>query len=49
MDSKKGFYPCLGAEQPETLMAYYAIIKIGAVAGPINGWWKAPEVEYLFK
>ena len=32
---------------PETLMAYYAIIKIGAVAGPINGWWKAPEVEYL--
>ncbi|MFO7560048.1 MAG: long-chain-fatty-acid--CoA ligase [Desulfobacterales bacterium] len=32
---------------PETLIAYYAIIKIGAVAGPINGWWKAPEVEYL--
>ena len=32
---------------PETLIAYYAIIKLGAVAGPINGWWKAPEVEYL--
>jgi len=32
---------------PETLMAYYAAIKIGAVAGPINGWWKGPEVEYL--
>ena len=32
---------------PETLIAYYAIIKIGAVAGPINGWWKGAEVEYL--
>ncbi len=32
---------------PETLISYYAIIKIGAVAGPINGWWKGPEVEYL--
>jgi len=32
---------------PETLIAYYAIIKIGAVAGPINGWWKGPEVKYL--
>ncbi len=32
---------------PETLIAYFAIIKIGAVAGPINGWWKGPEVAYL--
>jgi long-chain acyl-CoA synthetase len=32
---------------PETLICYYAIIKIGAVAGPINGWWKAAEVKYL--
>ncbi len=32
---------------PETLIAYYAIIKIGAVAGPINGWWKGSEVQYL--
>ncbi len=32
---------------PETLIAYYAIIQIGAVAGPINGWWKGPEVQYL--
>ncbi len=31
----------------ETLIAYYAALKIGAVAGPINGWWKGPEVEYL--
>ena len=32
---------------PETLAAYFAIQKIGAIAGPINGWWKAGEVEYL--
>jgi len=32
---------------PETLMAYFAVIKIGAIAGPINGWWKGPEVKYL--
>ncbi|MGM0453876.1 MAG: long-chain-fatty-acid--CoA ligase, partial [Thermodesulfobacteriota bacterium] len=32
---------------PETLIAYCAAIKIGAVAGPINGWWKGPEVQYL--
>lgn len=32
---------------PETLIAYFAIIMIGAVAGPINGWWKGPEVQYL--
>ena len=32
---------------PEILVSYFAIQKIGAVAGPINGWWKAAEVEYL--
>jgi long-chain acyl-CoA synthetase len=32
---------------PETLVSYLAIQKIGAVPGPINGWWKAAEVEYL--
>ncbi|MBF0102030.1 MAG: long-chain-fatty-acid--CoA ligase [Desulfobacterales bacterium] len=32
---------------PETLISYFAIHKIGAVAGPINGWWKAPEIAYL--
>ena len=32
---------------PQTLISYFAIIKIGAVAGPINGWWKASEVRYL--
>jgi long-chain acyl-CoA synthetase len=32
---------------PETLVCYLAALKIGAVAGPINGWWKGAEVEYL--
>ena len=41
------FVHVLVQNSPETLMSYFAIQKIGAVAGPINGWWKAPEVEYL--
>jgi long-chain acyl-CoA synthetase len=32
---------------PETLVCYFAIQKIGAIAGPINGLWKADEVTYL--
>ncbi len=45
---KKGdFIHVLVQNSPETLMVYYAIQKIGAVAGPINGWWKSAEVEYL--
>ncbi|MFP4476619.1 MAG: long-chain-fatty-acid--CoA ligase [Desulfatibacillaceae bacterium] len=44
---KGNFVHVLVQNSPETLVAYYAIIKIGAVAGPINGWWKAREVEYL--
>ena len=45
--SKGDFIHVLIENSPETLIAYFAIQKIGAVAGPINGWWKAPEVEYL--
>ncbi len=41
------FVHVLVQNSPATLVAYFAIQKIGAVAGPINGWWKAPEVEYL--
>ena len=45
---KKGdFIHVLVQNQPATLVSYFAIQKIGAVAGPVNGWWKAPEVEYL--
>jgi long-chain acyl-CoA synthetase len=32
---------------PETLISFFAIQKIGAIAGPINGSWQADEVEYL--
>lgn len=32
---------------PENLVCYFAIQKIGAIAGPINGMWKAEEVTYL--
>ena len=41
------FIHVLVENSPETLISYFAIQKIGAVAGPINGWWKAGEVEYL--
>jgi long-chain acyl-CoA synthetase len=44
---KGDFIHVLVQNSPETLISYFAIQKIGAVAGPINGWWKAPEVEYL--
>jgi long-chain acyl-CoA synthetase len=44
---KDDFIHVLVQNSPETLVAYFAIQKIGAVAGPINGWWKAAEVEYL--
>ncbi len=45
---KKGdFIHVLVQNSPETLMAYFAIQKIGAVAGPINGLWKPEEIEYL--
>ena len=44
---KGDFIYVLVQNSPGTLITYFAIQKIGAVAGPINGWWKAPEIEYL--
>jgi len=44
---KGDFIHVLVQNSPQTLVAYFAIQKIGAVAGPVNGWWKAPEVKYL--
>ena len=45
---KKGdFIHVYVQNRPEVLISYFAIQKIGAIAGPINGWWKANEVEYL--
>lgn len=44
---KGDFIHVLVQNSPDTLISYFAIQKIGAVAGPVNGWWKASEVEYL--
>ncbi|MBU1570460.1 MAG: acyl--CoA ligase, partial [Proteobacteria bacterium] len=44
---KGDFIHVLVQNSPETLISYFAIQRIGAIAGPVNGWWKAPEVEYL--
>ena len=35
---KGDFIHVLVQNSPQTLMAYFAIQKIGAVAGPVNGW-----------
>ena len=32
---------------PETLISFFAIHKIGAIAGPINTWFKSEELMYL--
>ena len=37
----------LMGNHPLTLVACMAAVKLGAVAGPINNLWQAPEVEYL--
>jgi long-chain acyl-CoA synthetase len=34
---------------PEALYCYFAIQKLGAVAGPINGAWRARELEYVLR
>jgi len=44
---KGDFVHVLLENSPETLISYFAIQHLGAVAGPINGWWKADEVRYL--
>ena len=44
----KGDIVCIYANNsPNALVAYFAIAKIGAVAGPINCWWQPPEIKYL--
>jgi long-chain acyl-CoA synthetase len=44
----KGDIVCVYANNsPNALVAYFAIVKIGAVAGPINCWWQPPEIKYL--
>jgi long-chain acyl-CoA synthetase len=44
----RGDIVCVYANNsPETLIAHFAIIKTGAVSGPINCWWQPPEIKYL--
>ena len=44
----KGDIVCVYANNsPEALVAYFGIVKIGAVGGPINCWWQPPEIQYL--
>lgn len=44
----KGDIVCVYANNsPETLIAHVAIVKTGAVSGPINCWWQPPEIKYL--
>jgi long-chain acyl-CoA synthetase len=44
----KGDIVCIYANNsPDALVAYFATVKIGAVAGPINCWWQLPEIKYL--
>lgn len=33
---------------PEWMLAYMAITRIGAIAVPMNGWWKTSELDYAF-
>ncbi len=44
---KGDFVHVLVENSPETLVSYFAIQHLGAIAGPVNGWWKAEEVRYL--
>lgn len=43
----KGDYVAIAMRNyPEWCIAYMAIISLGAVAVPLNAWWKADELEY---
>jgi len=44
----KGDIVCVYANNsPDALVAYFGIVKTGAVAGPINCWWQPQEIRYL--
>jgi len=45
---KKGDIVCVYANNsPDALVAYFGIMKVGAICGPINCWWQPPEIKYL--
>lgn len=47
---KKGDRVCILMENsPEYYFAYLGIIRLGAIAGPVNCWWQTKEIEYLFR
>lgn len=46
----KGDRVCLLMDNsPEFYYAYFGIVKIGGIAGPVNCWWQAAEIRYLLK
>lgn len=45
---RKGDRICILMDNsPEFYEAYFGIIKIGAIAGPVNCWWQTGEIQYL--
>ncbi len=45
---RKGDRVCILMDNsPEFYYAYFGINKIGAIAGPVNCWWQAGEIQYL--
>ncbi|MGD0276010.1 MAG: long-chain fatty acid--CoA ligase [Syntrophales bacterium] len=45
---KKGDRVCILMDNsPEFYYAYFGIIKLGAIAGPVNCWWQTKEIQYL--
>lgn len=45
---RKGDRVCLLMDNgPEFYYVYFGIIKLGAVAGPVNCWWQTGEIQYL--
>ena len=48
MGVRKGDRVCILMDNsPEFYDAYFGIIKIGAIAGPVNCWWQTGEIQYL--
>jgi len=45
---RKGDRVCILMDNsPEFFYAYFGIIKIGGIAGPVNCWWQTGEIKYL--
>ncbi|HOI72711.1 MAG TPA: long-chain fatty acid--CoA ligase [Syntrophales bacterium] len=45
---RKGDRVCLLMDNgPEFYYVYFGIIKLGAIAGPVNCWWQTGEIQYL--